>query len=196
MPRSASTAIFNLARLLLERAGTPFTSGWIDDITPPVHSTVLVKVHEWHPVLARRADLVLTSHRDLRAVARSLAAVGWLWSGTMALDHIATLVSVHAHWSAVARLDFRYETLVENWARATADIALALGIDPTAFDGDTVARHVIDMRPEIPSDREYDPVTLMHKNHRQKHRRGLPGLPIEDEIQRRFLGWQTAHGYS
>lgn len=195
MPRSGSTAIFNLGRLLLEGDGRPLTSGWIDDVTDPVQSTVLLKLHEWNPALARRADVVLTCHRDLRAVARSLAAVGWLWPGARGLDHIDHIVRLHTRWSAVATLDLCYEAMVGDWVTAAAAVASALGVDAAAADVATAARRVAELRPEIPADREYDPVTLMHRNHRRQQRSGSPPLRIEEEIQRRFSVWQEAHGY-
>lgn len=194
LPRSGSTALFNAARLLLEAVGRPLTSGWIDDVTPPVQSTVLLKVHEWHPELARRADVVLTCHRDLRAVARSLAAIGWLWPGDQAIDHIAHVVQLHEHWSGQAALDLHYETMILDWEEVATRVALVLGIDPGTVDLTAVAREVAELRTEIPAEREHDPLTLMHKDHRQKQATSPPS-PIENEIQPRFSAWQEAHGY-
>jgi hypothetical protein len=110
--RSGSTPLYNVARLLLEREG-PLTAGWIEDIVEPVQGVLLVKVHEWHSGLAHRADAVLTCHRDLRNVARSLAAMGWLWGfnkpGASVFDHIGKIVRLHRQWSSVAAIDLRYE---------------------------------------------------------------------------------------
>lgn len=196
MPRSGSTAVFNLARLLLEGQRRPLTSGWIEDVTEPVQAALLLKVHEWHPELAQRADLVLTSHRDLRAVARSLAALDWLWPGDGAFDHLAHLVQAHDRWSAVAALDLRYESMVQDWQAATRKVARALGVDPPRTEMEAIAQQVAQMKTAVPAGRDYDPVTLMHRGHRHEDRGATAPLTIEDEIHRRFSSWQKRHRYT
>lgn len=196
MPRSGSTAVFNLARLLLESQSGSLTAGWIEDVAEPVQGTLLLKVHDWHPALAQRADLVLTSHRDLRAVARSLAAVGWLWPGNGAFDHVSHLVSVHARWSALAAVDLRYESMVQDWPASTRHIAAALEVPASRSEIAAVARRVAQMRAATSGDRDYDPVTLMHRGHRREDRGRSTPVPIEEEIHRRFSTWQEVHGYS
>jgi hypothetical protein len=195
MPRSGSTAVFNIARLLLERQGDPLTSGWIEDVTEPVQPTVLLKVHDWHLDLAHRAEVVLISHRDLRAVARSLAGMGWLWPEGSALDHLDSLVRTQAQWSTVSSLDLRYETMIQDWPTTAAQIASAIQIDLPRAELETIARQVATMPTEVPADRKYNPVTLLHRGHRREDRGDYDFLLIEAEIHRRFSDWQEAHGY-
>src|SRR5271167_332714 len=127
--RSGSTPIFNIARLLLEHAIGPIAAGWIDDLPEPRHETVLIKVHEWHPELAERANVVLTCHRDLREVVRSLTAIGWLREGSEAVKQIGDIVRDHTQWMLVAATDIPYENMIRDWKATVAEIAAALGID-------------------------------------------------------------------
>jgi hypothetical protein len=200
--RSGSTPLYNIARLVLEREGNRITSGWIDDIAAPVDSTVLLKVHEWHSGLARRADVVLTCHRDLRAVARSLASMGWLWGynipGASAIDHIGTIVRLHAQWSARAAVDLRYEDMVRDWTDATARIAHALGVTLISRALAEIVRMVRDMPAPLEGGTSgYDPRTLLFPKHRSVGATG-GGLPraLEAEIHRCFGNWQVARGYA
>jgi hypothetical protein len=195
MPRSGSTAVFNIARLLLERQGVPLTSGWIDDVTEPVYQTALLKVHDWDPALAQRAEVVLLSHRDLRAIAQSLAGMGWLWPEGSALDHLDSLVRTQAQWSTVSSLDLRYETMIQDWPRTASQVASAMQVDVPRAELEIIARQVATMPTEVPEDREYHPVTLLHRGHRREDRGNTDSLSIEDEIHRRFSDWQEAHGY-
>jgi hypothetical protein len=193
--RSGSTALFNMARLLLERQGGTLTAGWIEDIAEPLGATVLVKVHDWHPALAKRADVVLTCHRDLREVARSLAAIGWLQPGAKLFDQITNITHHYTQWQPAAAADLAYEDMVANWGTAVANVAAVLRISASPADIETIAREVGGMPAPaaLEGGRKYDPVTLMHRGHRAEER--VQPLAVESEIQQRFLSWQTAHGY-
>ena len=161
----------------------------------------MVKTHEWDRRLAQRADIVLTCHRDLRAVARSLAAMGWLWGldipGASPLQHVGKIVRLYGQWSAVAAVDLRYEEMTADMNRATGQVAAALELPASPAGIAGVAREVAGMRaPLAESGCAFDPVTLMYPAHRHEGANGDP-LPagLEEEIHRRFYGWQAAHGY-
>jgi hypothetical protein len=120
--RSGSTPIFNIARLLLQQARELLTAGWIDDINEPPEETDLVKAHEWCAELAERANVVLTSHRDLREVARSLAAIGWLRAGSEGFEQISDIVRNHTQWKLVAAVDITYENMIKDWKGTVAKL--------------------------------------------------------------------------
>ena len=193
--RSGSTPIFNIARLLLKQAGEPFTAGWIDDISELPEETALIKIHEWHPELAERANVVLTCHRDLREVARSLAAIGWLRTGSEAFEQIDNIVRNQTQWKVVAALDIGYENMIRDWNATVAKLASVLGVDESCANFDAIAREVSEMSGPTAfiHGRRYDPITLMHRNH--KSGENVQYSEIEKEIHQRFLRWQLEHGY-
>ena len=75
MPRSGSTWLYNVVRILLQRYKTSnvkFTTGWVDDIPwKDSSANFLVKVHVPIDELYKKADLVFYSYRDLRDVLAS-----------------------------------------------------------------------------------------------------------------------------
>jgi hypothetical protein len=191
--RSGSTALFNMLRLLLEHSGTPLTAGWVDDVKEPLKTTLLVKIHEWHPMLSKRANVVLTCHRDLRYVVRSLGAMKWL--DTSPAVQVAHIVQNHAEWARIATLDLRYEDMTANLNQAVRRVAAALGYKDRGVDLDTITREVEALPSSTRSDQKYDATTLMHKSHRRDGY-GEPLSQIETEIHHRFAAWQAAHGYT
>jgi hypothetical protein len=181
-----------MIRLLLEQSGTPSTTGWADDIKEPLNSTLLIKIHEWHPILAKRANMVLTCHRDLRQVVRSLAAMKWLQ--TSPARQIAHIIRNHAEWARISVLDLRYEDMIADLNQAVRQVAATLGFKQGRIDFDAIAREVENLQSPIRNDQEYDPISLMHKNHRSYT--NVEPLPqIEAEIHRQFAAWQAAHNY-
>jgi hypothetical protein len=191
--RSGSTALFNMVRLLLEQSGTPLTAGWVDDVKQPLKTTLLVKIHEWHPMLSKRANVVLTCHRDLRYVVRSLGAMKWL--DTSPAMQVAHIVQNHAEWAQTAALDLRYEDMVANLNQAVHRVAATLGFKDAGLDLDAVIHEVEGLPSPTRSDRKYDPTSLMHTRHRHDGY-AEPFSRIETEIHRRFAAWQAAHGYT
>lgn len=144
--------------------------------------------------MSKRADVVLICHRDLREVVRSYAGMGWIQEGSAVFDQLGQVVDLHKQWKPFAAADIAYEKMVADWNAAVAEIASALRIDASRADIDAIAAEVGEMAaPKTLADgRRYDPVTLLHRKHRNK---GAQPLEIESEVHRRYLGWQTAHGY-
>jgi hypothetical protein len=191
--RSGSTALFNMLRLLVEQSGAPVTAGWVDDVTEPLKRTLIVKIHEWHPMLAKRANVVFTCHRDLRHVVRSLGAMKWLH--TSPAMQIARIVQHQAGWAQTAALDLRYEDMIADLNQAVGRVAAALGFKDDRFDLNAIARQVEGMPSPGPNDQKYDLTSLMHQNHRH-HGNAEPLPQIETEIHRQFAAWQAAHSYT
>jgi hypothetical protein len=193
--RAGSTALFNIARLLLRQESGSLTSGWIYDLADPLRTTILVKVHRWEPDLAKRADVVLTCHRDLREVARSLSRMGRLRKGVEVFDQMAEVVYRHTNWKATAAVDIPYERIAYDLPSAVAQIALSLGISGAVVDFNAIASQVGEMRPPetLSENQAHDLETLLHVNHLS--RKPIPSLDVENDIHLRFLTWQRSHGY-
>ena len=191
--RSGSTALFNMLRLLLEQNGTPLTAGWVDDVKEPLQRTILVKIHEWHPLLSKRANVVFTCHRDLRYVVRSLGAMKWLDSSPA--TQIAHIVQNHTAWARTAALDLRYEDMIADLNQAVRRVAASLGVKDDGFDLAAITCEIERLPPPTRSDHRYDPVSLMHKSHRHDNY-AQPLSQIEAEIHHQFAAWQAARGYT
>jgi hypothetical protein len=193
--RSGSTMLYNIARLLLAQQG-PLTAGSYRDLAEPLGSTVLVKIHRCEPAMAKRANIVLTCHRDLRDVVRSLAGMGWLSTGPTLFDQIGQIVHQHSQWKPIAAADVAYEAMMRDLRASVVEIASVLGVDAAHTDIDAVVRTVSAMPSPatLPEGQPHDFTTLMHVNHRRIE--AATPLPVENDIHERFLDWQTAHGYA
>lgn len=70
MPRSASTWLYNVARLLIARlpeAKDQFSCGWVGDWQAiPKKPYMPIKIHDYHQGFADASRLVLYSYRDIR----------------------------------------------------------------------------------------------------------------------------------
>ncbi len=71
MRHSGSTALFNIVRLALKQKGLPFTSFYSEGnnselLNDPNQGLLLIKTHELRDDVLMRADVVITTRRDLR----------------------------------------------------------------------------------------------------------------------------------
>jgi len=160
--RSGSTWMFNAVRLLMEESGRSVGwSGW-PWVGDPMESfdVAIVKEHRYRADLAARADLILTSERDWDDVAESWRrfegkrpGAGQLAVWRLNLDQ----------WRAECahRYCMDYATLADDpeeafriiWSWTAANVA----------DGWRAWGRLLQIRP--PTDRCYDPVTMMFSNH-------------------------------
>lgn len=201
MPRSGSTLMYNLARLALERAGHKVHGVWIEDFAADrigTADTVLVKVHRSHPALLERADVVLTSRRDLRDIARSLVQMKFAPTLDIAVERLPAQIADHAFWAGKAALDIRYEDLLERGSEAVRTLCAALGLN--LADAEMAALwQDANALPE-PGVGRYDGVTLLHPRHRAGggHAQGwkseLPATLVR-AIEDRHGDWLTRNGY-
>jgi hypothetical protein len=194
IPRSGSTWLFNAARLLLERRG-PVTSGWIEDVgrSPDPDATTLIKLHGFDERLATRADVVLTSRRDLVEIAASAVRLGWI-SDRGAADFIDGVVAQHAAWAAYASYELAYERLRGGAAGVVGEVGAALGVEVDPRDAAEIGER-IDRFSYTGASGTYDPVTLLHP----RHTAPVP-YRLSSETERashiRFRDWLAAHGYA
>lgn len=187
MPRSGSTWLFNVARLLLERQ-EPITSGWIDDLEQPLPKRVLVKVHMPNDALG---GTILTCHRDLRDVAASVQAMGWA-EGRALLDWVMNARLAYDYWSARAALDLSYERIIGEPEASGRALAAALGVP---FEIGVLEAA------DLPSPTDHrDPITNLHPNHRNDGRAGRWRDQLDPELARaigaQHQRWLRAHNYA
>ncbi len=196
IPRSGSTWVYNAARLLLQREAAvhgAWVERWDEHDPAPVH---LVKLHEPDEALADRADVILTSRRDLRDIAASALQRGWT-SEADAVSFLERVVRLHAWWCSRSSWELAYEMLLEDPVAAVRELAGVLGADPGAAPA---VRGEIDALREPAASAGWDERTLLHPEHLADGRAGyyrqvLPPALI-DEINARFATWLQAHGYA
>ncbi|USN99887.1 MAG: hypothetical protein H6810_04270 [Phycisphaeraceae bacterium] len=205
MNRSGSTWVYNAARFLMTHWGLrPAYAGWIHDIDLPdklLLGPALIKVHEYHHDLALRADLVLTSHRDLRDVVASMARK----FGVRPDIELATFIlDEYLKWAVHAAYDLRYESLLEDAQRELARLASVMRPRGKPLDCrmlERITEELADLpnRPVHPGSSGADTVTLMHPGHVTDGRRGGWRSSIDeataDEIDHRFAVWMSERGY-
>jgi hypothetical protein len=207
MNRSGSTWQFNVVRVLV--AGVvgwdQVYGAWIDDYDAdrPERCHV-IKAHSPQQVQEVRADVTLSSIRDLRAVASSLARMKWLSlddaDGVISL--LGYYVAVADSWRSVADSVMRYEQMLEAPLSAASDIASALRLRVTEAQLGKAVGWVADLRP--PGDAplgglNYDRDTQLHAGHigSRSNDEAIAALPPELRllIDECYEPWLRTNGY-
>ncbi len=199
MNRSGSTWLYNVVRLLLARSGAPdLAAGWVEDREKLLkHRTAVVKVHIFDPSLLIEPYMVLTSHRDLRDVAASLARKFKL---PASVEMTRYVFNQYRRWAELARFDMCYEAMIADAPAMVGQVAAALGVEVDATAQAEVAAEVDAAKRSIRADtRGFDPQTLLHTGHITD---GRPGSWREDlsperadEIVKGFRSWMELQGY-
>ena len=203
IPRSGSTWLYNAARLLLAKQfGEANVHGaWIEqyDASNPAAWHV-VKVHEPDESLAWRANVVLTSRRDLRDIAASAWNRGWISDETSAMTFVDSVIRQHQFWQQRCAFEMVYERMRIDPAGELCRVAAALSIsiDPAAAAG--IVRAIDALGHDDASERDFDPANLLHKKHIMDGRVGYHSetLPADllARINDRAATWLAAGGYS
>ena len=199
MARAGSTLLYNVARLCLEGAGKKVLAAWVDDFRPAgvrQADCVLIKVHAKDTTLRRRANCILTCHRDLRDVARSIRDMGWASSYEEAAGRLMLHVRRQAYWADGAALDLKYETMTADLVGAVRSVSNALGLKLDDARLVRVAGAIVDLKEPATN---LDSVTLLHARHRISGRagtwRGVLPTELVATIEAEHGGWLAAHGY-
>jgi hypothetical protein len=203
MYRSGSTWLYNAVRLILAHAGTPeLAAGWITEKERLLRAAnAVIKIHAFDAELVARPAIVLTSHRDLRDVAASLARK---FGREFSLAPLRETVASHAQWARVAALDLRYEDLLADKKGPLERVAAALRLPDAALAAlpfDAIAREVEGEKFEEgrATALRYDAVNLLHDGHVTDGRHGswqttLAPVAVA-AIEREFRPWLAARGY-
>lgn len=193
--------MYNAARLVLARLHPTLVSGWIDDLTSNADEgldtpCVLVKTHAFDASLARRADAVLCTHRDLRSTAASMLRMGFAQSEAGALDAIGHAIGHAEAWESIAALAVSHDEIRRDPGSLVGRVADALGVQLSPEDCGAIAAAIPRAGPdEGPG---YDPVTLLHRAHIRRDGEAPPALSPagKRELEIRFGEWSHRHGYA
>jgi hypothetical protein len=203
MYRSGSTWLYNAARLILQHASVPdLGTGWIAEKDAILqHQNALIKIHSYDPGLAARADVVLTSHRDLRDVAASLFRKFKLEFST---KPILETMQDYSRWAKIAAYDVHYERLLVDKMAELQNVAAVLKLPPPAVATLPLEKILSEIEGEQFTERRstaqrYDAVNLMHEDHVTDGRHGSWEGFVPDNIIRaietEFAGWMRQKGY-
>jgi hypothetical protein len=198
MRRSGSTWLYNATRMICAQHGSVYGMFADHHRLPNAgeYDYVIRKVHAHKKRYAKWADVVLTSHRDLRDVAAS-AYRRSLWRHTK--DVIGYLDQAayreYAKWGKVAAWNMCYERMIQDPVGRVAHLALVLGLP--CYDPRLI-REELD---ELTGPREgVDQATQMNAHHRTsdgqhgRYRQTL-SLDLIRAIEKHFGRWLRYHGY-
>lgn len=203
MYRSGSTWLYNAVRLILEDAGAPdLAAGWAGEKDRLItRRNVVIKIHAFDEDLAARQIIALTSHRDLRDVAASLARK---FKTGFSIATLRETVESHERWSRIAVFDLHYEDLLADKMRELQKVAAALRLPPAVLERlpyeSILARIEGEKFTETRSTSgRFDSVNLLHEGHITDGRHGSweGTLPAGDvnAIEKEFRPWLVAKGY-
>lgn len=207
MNRSGSTWQFNIVRVLTAGAvGWDQVYGaWIDDYDPDrAELCHVIKAHRPEQIAQVAADVTLSSIRDLRAVASSLARMQWLSlddadAVARELDEYAAAADA---WRSATSYVMRYEQMLEAPLAVARETAAALGLGVAEAQLRAAVEWVDDLSP--PGDTplgglNYDPDTQLHAGHigARSNAETMATLPpeIRSLIDERYEIWLRAYGY-
>jgi hypothetical protein len=195
--RAGSTWLYNAARLSLLEEYPDLCAGWVKDmrieaIGPPA----LIKIHRPNEDLAARADVILTCHRDLRDIVLSACSMGWATDVEAMVKFARRVRKHHDFWAQRSAVDLAYGEIVTHPHKSVAAVMQALGING---DVEKIALS-LDVMPPYNGDGQHDPVTLLHRDHRQNGGGlGRWQRELSTEVCGRILDehgdWLQLHGY-
>jgi hypothetical protein len=189
-------------RLALARQSKELYACWVGEYDREralKSDVVLIKLHKKNDELARKADTVITCHRDLRDVAASVVAIGWASEECQVLDHVRSCRNYHDYWSPLSDLDLRYSDIVERPRAALASVLATLRVpsDPSAIE------EILGQLSATPNNRSGDSIHdheyLTHANHRNdgtvgRWRTQLDG-GLAEQITSQHSDWLIRLGY-
>lgn len=199
IPRSGSTWLYNIVRIMLQGRYASVNAQWIEDIGEcELSEANVIKLHEPDLNWQQRANRILLSKRDLRDIAASLVSMGWARSDADLIDAARNARQMHDFWASYASLDLRYEDALADRIHAVRQVASALSFDLSDDELAEIAAKV-PQKANFVGSGGYDPMTLLHPNHVNDGRAGRwreqIAPRVADAIWDENSTWLKANGY-
>jgi len=200
MPRSGSTWLYNAARLIMlhsKLTSNTFSCGWIRDLDfPPQVDIMLIKVHNLPQFVAKKADLILYSYRDIRdALASSKRKSG----KEPSMDRARYLIELDTKWRKLSDFTMRYETMIKNPNDIIERLASILEVKD--IDSEYIVNEINKLSYDSPGQKknEYNMVNLLHQKHitdgRHKSWNSDVDASLVKEIEKEYHYWFEKYNY-
>ena len=141
MRHSGSTALFNIVRIGFELSGKEVIGSYsehsnIDDMTKGTSTVNITKIHEYRADHCQRADLIITTRRDLRDTVASAKRRGFYLIKNVGGDvqYAAYNRSLHEAWHDKSDYEMSYDDLMSNPVQTIKNIFALLGINQSLAD--------------------------------------------------------------
>lgn len=183
MPRSGSTWLYNVVRILCQdNYDKPYTC-WVADFQRPTYEksdAAVVKVHGRNIEFMKFEPIVLTCHRDLRDVAASLVLKRWNRVDSV-VDGLSTVVPAYWHWAQHAVFDFEYEDLLTDPVGLAREVIIATGL---SGDAQAIVDEISTLSNKTAA--TYDKQNLLHHNHSTRRVSGYHMDVLPPEVVQRL----------
>ena len=198
MPRSGSTWLFNVIRILLENSNyysSKFSAGWIDDVDLS-ESNALVKIHNFDEKLTTESDLIFYSYRDLRD---AIASAYRKFNRKPSLDYATFLIEQDAMWKAKASFVMRYESMLADPQLIIAEVSKTLNINDVSADNVIQKVNALSYNSSGDKNGTYNKSNLYHQGHKTNgaYRSWEDGLDesLANRIYLEFESWFESNQY-
>ena len=167
MPRSASTWLYNAARLLLCSSpdiAEKMSCGWVGDLRRiPKKQVLLIKLHEFDPGLLAHASKIIYSNRDIK---EALESSQRKFGDAPNPRRAATFAQLDEQWTHVADYVMNFESMLANKENILEHLSKAL--DVTDYDAQAILKEMenLSYASEGPKNENYHEVNLFHQGHR------------------------------
>lgn len=200
MRHSGSTALFNILRLGLSRAGHDFVSCYSEqeNCASKVRQAGrmgLIKTHEFRDDLLAMADFVFTARRDLRdsvasAVRRDFHLYKQLRTPVEYAKYNRTLYDI---WAPHSDFEFVYEKFLADPAAVTGNVLEATGLTPSWAP--EICQEVLNLPTDDYQTTLLSPQHITDPTHKLTYRDTLASADIS-AIQTHHCDWLQRHGYA
>jgi len=196
MPRSGSTWLFNVARILLESQPEnkdKITTGFIGDFPSlQLKPLMLIKIHDFIPGLIEHVAKVFYSYRDLRDV---LASRSRMFNVEPSMQQADNFIKQHEIWMKHSNFTMKYEDMKANKELIVSGLAKSLGIEN--FSAPKIIEGVDKLKYE--SGKTFDDKNHYHPGHITDGRHGswenIVSESLEKELLDKYHDWFKSHGY-
>jgi hypothetical protein len=199
MPRSASTWLYNVVRLvLISKIGSENVNcGWIDDVSLCSEKEyTLVKIHNFDPDLVKKADKIVYSFRDVRD---AMASMQRKFAVAPSLQEADSFIEQYELWVKHADYAMKYESMIECEKREIERIAASIGM--ADVDAEGIMRQLSGLSYESGGNASgaYNKENLYHKGHitngkAESWQEAVSG-DLELRIENKHGAWLKELGY-
>lgn len=192
MPRSGSTLLYNILRLLLIEEIPDVIAGWENDVQLQFGSNTLLKTHQpfrYH----QQADYTFATVRDVRVCAVSAARM-WKSNSYLTMEHIQYCIQCYEQAKQHSNLLIPYEQFYPN--HMIEWITRIMGVLQVFMDPYQVYAKSIALVP--PNQPGYSKETLLHQNHLThstlNHWYKLAPQSLQEQVQQEYGWWFGEYG--